>query len=971
MPRVSFVRRIASIAVALWLLGWLAAPAQEQKPNAATVRFFETKVRPLLAEHCFRCHSDRAKELKAEMQLDSRAGMLRGGERGPALAPGNPSKSLIIKAVGYEDPDLKMPPKRKLEAEQIAALTRWVKMGAPWPGGGKATVPKTPSDPKQITEADRAYWAYRPLRPPRVPSVKQVDWVTNPIDAFILAKLDAGGLKPNPPATRHELIRRGTYDLIGLPPTPKQVRDFVDDPSPDAYEKLINRLLSSPHYGEKWGRHWLDLVRFAETNGYERDSPKPFAWRYRDYVINSFNKDKPYDRFVIEQIAGDELDEVTRETLIATGYQRLGIWNDEPADRKLEKYDVLDGILSTTAQVMLGMTIGCARCHDHKRDPILQEDYYRMLAFFENVTDVSRDPTRTLRTPEESKTHEAATREKDGKVKRALERFKKAQEELERFEARNRGTPEPDDIGLPPDSREKGLIWSYTFSKPSDNWIQSNFEDADWKKGPGGFGRPETPGTAVRTIWDSDQIWLRRRFTLRRLPEHFFLNIHHDEHVEVYLNGTQILKRPDYLVRYVAIELEAKVRKDFRPGINLIAVHCRNTGGGQYVDVGFVSSQEAARIKQQNNLEAAYDRRRVELDRARRIVVPDYGFRILAVDERGRAPTHIFQRGNPHLVGRQVQPGFPRVLGAPPPKIPKHPENASSDRRRTLAEWIAGGENNPLTARVMVNRLWQFHFGRGIVPTPSDFGKFGLSPTHPRLLDWLAVELMERGWRLKAMHKLIMMSSAYRMSSKDNSAAMAKDPGNDRFWRFNMRRLTAEEIRDSILAVNGTLNLKMGGPSIYTLIPDEVKHTASEPNKAWGSSPLAERTRRSIYIFVKRSLIEPVLGSFDLADTDSSTAVRFATTVPTQALTMLNSAFISRQAKRFAWRLQEEAGEETVARVRLALWLVLQRPPEPVQVEEGLALIRELREQDGLNDVQALKCFCLMAMNLNEFWYLD
>ncbi len=346
------------------------------------MQFFETKVRPVLAENCFRCHG--AKKHRGDLRLDSRAAMLEGGGRGPAIVPGHPEKSLLIKAIGHTDKDLKMPENKKLPREQIDALTQWVKMGAPWPGGTP-----TAGGPKKgefvISDKDRAHWSLQPVKRPAIPAVKNAGWVKNPIDAFILAGLEAKGLAPNPPASRQELLRRVTYDLTGLPPTPAEAAAFLADTSPDAYTKLVDRLLDSPRYGEKWARHWLDLMRYAETNSFERDNPKPNVWRYRDYVIRAFNSDKPYDLFLKEQLAGDELGRADGDAIIATGYYRLGIWDDEPSDPLLARYDSLDDIVATTGQVMLGLTFDCARCHNHKIDPIAQKDYYRLLAFFHNI----------------------------------------------------------------------------------------------------------------------------------------------------------------------------------------------------------------------------------------------------------------------------------------------------------------------------------------------------------------------------------------------------------------------------------------------------------------------------------------------------------------------------------------------------------------------------------------------------------
>ena len=376
-----------------------AADAEKPAPaSPEAVQFFETSVRPVLADHCYKCHGP--KKQRSGLRLDSRADALTGGDNGKAVVPGDVANSLLIQVITKSNPDLKPmpPPPGKLSPKQIADLTQWVKMGAPWPGQEKAVASTSTSTIRRgafhISDEDRAFWAFQPVKRPTVPVVKDHKWVVNPIDAFILSKLEEKGLRPNPPATKRELIRRVTYDVTGLPPTPQEVEAFAADPSPHAYEALVDRLLNSPHYGEQWGRHWLDLVRFAETNSYERDGDKPNAWRYRDYVIRSFNEDKPYDQFVREQLAGDEMPNANVDAIIGTGFYRLGIWDDEPSDRDQARFDGLDDIVATTGQVFLGLTVDCARCHDHKIDPIAQKDYYGLVAFFNNITNYTNgDPT--------------------------------------------------------------------------------------------------------------------------------------------------------------------------------------------------------------------------------------------------------------------------------------------------------------------------------------------------------------------------------------------------------------------------------------------------------------------------------------------------------------------------------------------------------------------------------------------------
>jgi hypothetical protein len=746
-PELTMLRHLGLTAL-VTCLGSLACPAAQKKPTPEQVRWFESKIRPLLADRCIKCHGPNKQ--KGELRLDSRAALVQGGEQGPAAVPGAPEKSLLITAVQYTRDDLQMPPRKKLSSQQIADLVRWVKMGAPWPATGGAATTTRRGDFK-ISARDRAHWAFQPIKRARAPRVRDQAWPANPIDTFVLARLEAKGLRPNPPASKRELIRRLFYDLTGLPPAPREVETFVADASPYAYQRLVDRLLESPHYGEKWGRHWLDLVRFAETNSYERDGAKPNAWRYRDYVIRSFNQDKPYDQFVREQLAGDELPGNRADALIATGYYRLGIWDDEPTDREQARYDGLDDIVATTGQVFLGLTFDCARCHDHKIDPIPQQDYCRLLSFFHNIN------------------------------------------------------------------------------------------------------------------------------------------------------------------------------------------HYSNGGPGDQKPIGAGNE------------------------------------RALSVTEAGNhAPdTFVLIRGSAHARGARVKPAFPVILGGAKPVIPSPgPQGRTTGRRLALANWIVSPDNR-LAARVMANRLWQYHFGRGIVRSPNDFGLQGDRPTHPELFDWLAGELVTRGWRLKALHRMILLSSAYRVSSRTNPEALAADPANDLFWRFDRHRLTAEEIRDSILAAGGSLNSKMYGPGVFPGIPGEVLAGQSMPGNGWGKSPPAEQNRRSVYIHVKRSLLTPLLERFDVAETDRSTPVRFTTTQPTQALLMLNSDFMSRQAAVLARRIRQEVGSAVDQQVRRALHLAMSRTPNRAEVARGIGLIEKLQKEDGASADMALRYFCLVVLNLNEFVYLD
>lgn len=748
------LRRLRSRLV-LAVVGMMVSLASGAEPSPADLEFFEKRIRPVLTRACFDCHSGEAKSVKGGLRLDTHEALLKGGENGSVVTPGEPQSSRLIASVRWTDEEFRMPPKRSLAAAEIADLEEWVRRGAPWPSD-----PVPTAGPRrrgfEITDQDRGHWAFQRVGRPVPPVPQTGPAASHPVDAFIAQGLRDRQLAAAPEADRRTLIRRVSYDLLGLPPTPEEVEAFVGDRSDTAWERLIERLLASPHYGEKWGRHWLDLVRFAETNSYERDGAKPNAWRYRDYVIGSFNADKPFDRFVREQLAGDELPDADDEARIATGYYRLGIWDDEPADQEMARYDQLDDLVATTGQVFLGLTVDCARCHDHKIDPIGQRDYYSLLSFFHNVTPY------------------------------------------------------------------------------------------------------------------------------------------------------------------------------------------RNGGDTDEVILGGLAAAGAAPAK------------------------------ALVVSETGtNAPeTRVLARGNPGSPGDRVEPAFLQVLDPPQPRIVPPASGKSLGRRLALADWIVSPEN-PLTARVWVNRVWQHHFGRGLVRTPSDFGRQGQAPTHPELLDWLARQFMEQGWSVKNLHRLILNSAAYRRSTAASREALQRDPANDALSHFDMRRLTAEEIRDSLLWVSGPVNRAMHGPGVFVTLPPEVLAGQSVPGSGWGKAPPEEQVRRSVYIHVKRSLLTPILLGFDLAEPDRSTPVRFATTQPTQALGMLNSRFVRDQATRLARRLEEEAPGDPRDQVARALYLVTGRPATGDDLDRGLRLIGSLSGQEGLDPRAALEAFCLLALNLNEFVYLD
>ena len=762
----------------------------------------------------------------------------------------------------------------------------------------------------ELTPDDYGHWAFRPIVRYDVPvSGRGAEWIQNPIDAFVLEKLRLKGLSPSPPADDRTWFRRVTFDLAGLPPTPEQLEEFLSDRSSDRRERVVDRLLADPNYGARWGRRWLDVVRYADTNGYERDGDKPHAWRYRDFVIDSLNADKPFNRFLTEQLAGDELDDSDAETMIATTFLRLGTWDDEPADPKVDRYDQLDDIVGTVSATFLGLTLRCARCHNHKFEPLSQLDYSRMLAIFEPLKRPQNeriDLDVAVGTRAELADYDAAVARHDAAVKSLKEQMAQL-----------------DDL-----VRERYFVAGRT-KLPREAYEAHKIADAS------------------RT---ADQMRLVKE-TQKQFEEELAL-----------------IRTAD----------ETRQREAFAAAIKSIE--------------GAAPSM---------------------LPRAYIWKEPPGPF----------SATQVFRRGSPASPAGTVEAGFPAVLAAcEVPLIPSGKESRTSLRRLSLARWMTGPKN-PLVARVIINRLWQGHFGEGLVSSENDFGVMGNLPSHPQLLDWLASELrdpvveradqqsevpepppappLRRGggdrgrdgeiigpnpqaWRLKRIHKLIVLSNTYAQASdfRDDGAQVNVD--DSLLWRFPYRRLEAEAVRDAVLAANGRLNPKMGGPGVYPKIAREVLEGQSRPGLGWGKFDDGESCRRSVYVFVKRSLLLPEMELLDFADTTASCEQRPVSTIPTQALTLMNGEFLNEEARHFAARLVREVGTDRRARIDRAFRLALCRAPtadEVISAEKFLDRqeMRIAEEEDRAAATQpprdpsrtALEAFCLVLYNLNEFVYID
>ncbi|MFM2003505.1 MAG: hypothetical protein RI963_2931 [Planctomycetota bacterium] len=754
------------------------ANAPDADATTAEVRGvdFLRDVKPLLRSRCVSCHGPLKQE--AGLRLDAAANLLKGADDGSVVVAGDAANSRLIARVQATDADVRMPPTgAALSPAEIATLRDWIDAGA------------IPPAREAIVADPRDHWSLRKIVPPTRPEVSDRSWPRNWIDDFVLARLEARDWQAAPEASPRQLVRRLFLDLIGLPPTPEELRHWTGDGAeagqqPGAagsgnrvafetrYAALVESLLARPEYGERYARHWLDVVRYADSNGYERDAAKPEVWRYRDYVIAALNQDVPFDRFVMEQIAGDELEDASSDTVIATGIHRLGPWDDEPADFATDRFDQLDDIVRTTCETFLGLTMGCARCHDHKFDPLSQRDYYSLVAVFNPLV-----------------------RPRNGRTELTL-------------------------AALPP-ARRKGLS-----EEQAKGAVQ------------GYFLHEESPVAPV---------------------------------------------------------------------------------------------------------------------------------------------TRLLARGNPNQPGDEVEPAGPAVLGTVGWKG-LDPDQHSTRRRLTLAKWIVD-PHHPLTPRVIVNRVWQWHFGEGLVRTPSDFGLLGQPPTHPELLEALAWWFVhEADWSLKELHRVIVSSSTYRQGGQQHADYAAEDPENLLLWHRPARRLEVEPIRDAMLSVSGQLDRRMYGPPIYPLVPPEALESHADKLSIWPKYDAAAASRRTVYAFTKRSLVVPMLEVLDLCDTTRPTAQRSVTTVPTQSLVLFNGGFTIEQAGHFARRLREEAGEDWRAQIGLAWRLALSREAAAHEIDAMLGFIEtEVAHQQKLHP-QATAAelaaavgtqLCRVIFNLNEFVYPD
>ena len=855
---------------------------------------FEGAVRPILAAKCEQCHS--TKTHSSGFSIATLDSVLSGGSKyGPAVVAGDPAKSPLLKLLKGELTP-RMPLGKALDSAEIATIEQWVL--------------NLKTEGTQAARGEGRWPFQRPVKH-EPPQTREAAWVRNPIDAFVLEKLEAKGLSPAPAAPKPTLARRVYFDLVGMPPTPVEMQAFLDDRSADAYEKLIDKLLDDPRYGERWGRHWLDLVRYGETSGLEGDGPIGNAWRYRDWVIEAFNADMAYDRFVTLQLAGGDEHSKTRNNYqpdiqgqIPVAFLRLAPWDRSNLVAADVRQNYLNEITTATGSIFLGLTIGCARCHDHKYDPIPTRDFYRLQAFFNaiRVEDVDvpyRDKAFAAR---------AQARIADYEAQLASGPVKKEMEELEKRLL-------PHLIG----ARIAGA------TKPADA------EDLKFE-----MRRPE------QTLFSKAEI---ARYN--QLQEDADRTLDPEEKQALDAFRGVLLKRMEGnhdVARYQMLTVE-DVRTELNKKSKILP---------------------AADREHYHELKAQLDliQRRIARLRPRALTIGNVPGPPAGPDI---APVHVLRSGDYRQPGEAVEPGFPSAItGNSEPAVletDRYRQFPTRGRRMTLARWIASADN-PLTARVMVNRIWQQHFGRGIVETPSDFGRNGARPTHPELLDWLALRFVEEKWSIKAMHRLMLTSNTYRQSAENPAVKdTAADPENRWLWRFHRQRLEAEEIRDSILWVSGRLNLEQGGPSVFPPLPADLADFARygrEGGDMWEPNEREQdNRRRSIYTFQRRSLPQPMMLAFDAPVFSESCERRSVTTTALQALSMLNGDLVNEEAAHVADRIASDAGPDPRARIVRAFELVLNRRPKPDELEKFAAF------------PDSLAAVARVLLNSNEFLYVE
>lgn len=938
-----FVRISSAAARAALVAGLLAGTnglAADLDPDA--LAFFEKEIRPTLIEHCYDCHSADSKNLKGGLRVDLREGLLRGGDLGPAVVPGDTDKSLLIEAVRYKNRDLQMPPKRPLSDAQIAALTQWVKMGAPDPRDGAMESAAKPLG--MSIEDGRKFWAFKPVAKPDVPRLQGVEAdVDSPIDAFHQAALGKSGLQPAPPAGKRALLRRATYDLTGLPPTQKEMEDFLADEAPGAFDRVLVRLLRSPHYGVRWGRHWLDVARYADSNGRDENLAFGNAWRYRDYVVDSFNNDKPFNRFLVEQIAGDLLPDASQETRTATGFLQLGAKVLAEGDKDKLVMDTIDEQIDTMGKAFLGMTLGCARCHTHKFDPIMHDDYYALAAIFKSSKTFADGGRGAIKYWYE---HSFATEEEKEKIK-------VVDKEIARLKGLASSLKSKATVKLRNEARAKAAdyLLAATRFHPS-----ATLEEVAVIAKPGGLHPRILHHCRLHLEYHKTDPFFSKWHELADDPGKL------ESHYRAVFDESEVAfaaaRKKDAKTKTLKDERLEAARAALYDLSGFLAVPAKP---GHAFD-----AKTLAEYERLNEDARVYESAAMDVTAAMGVADGE----ILKT-----LPLHI--RGSHLNLGKPIARNVPEVMRIASSSLAM-PEKQSG--RLELARWMADVKH-PLTARVFVNRVWRWHFGRGIVGTTENFGALGDRPSHPELLDWLAAEFVKSGWSVKRLHRLIMNSGAYRMSTAhpNELAARDADPDNRLWWRFEMRRLAAEEIRDSALAVAGLLDDQIGGKTIPLRNRQFFFNHTSEDHTKYDTL-----RRRSLYLPVVRNHLCDIFEQFDFPDPNLPTGNRHATTVAPQALFMMNNPLILNASQALADRLLAADVASEAERVTLAYQRVFARPPSTRERERAVKFIAELAGPPSLLNAstvdeaatavdrrRAWSLFCQSLAASNEFVYLN
>ena len=953
------------------LLSGMLIPAWASTPGEQSLELFEKRIRPVLVQHCHQCHSAKSKKVRGGLRLDTSAGIRKGGDSGAVVVPGKPKDSLLIEALRYES--LEMPPKGKLPDAVIADFVKWVQMGAPGPRQADSHVSRGSSSQTEIDiEKGRHFWCFQPIQKPSPPEVRLDEWPRTDIDRFILARLEAEGLSPGLDADKQTLIRRCYFDLIGLPPTPAQAQRFVDDTAPNAFEKVIDDLVDNVHFGERWGRHWLDVVRFAESSGGGRTRIFYDAWRYRDYVIDSLNRDTRFDQFVIEQIAGDLLpcdnDRQRENNVIATGFLALGPTNYELQDKEVLRMEVIDEQMDTIGRAFLALTIGCARCHDHKFDPIPIADYYAMAGIFRSTkTLVHANVSNPVETELPiSAEHRRALQRHQEQIDPVRQRINKAKTRLKQAKDRLVGKSTTYDPRALP-----GIVLDDTQATLRGKWSTSRANL--YFVGPG--YRYASPGKSHAVyrfpIRNSGMYEVRTSYNAHsNRSGKVFVTIKH----AVGTTAKQVSHKKSPPIDELFISLgRYPFEKD---QVAEVSVSCDGADGVVVIDAvqllpdrssaaATIANTRRPDVQTQDELktqvvaaETALELLEVDLRELEKQAppLPPKTMSVREEDKDEIGDFHVCIRGDVHNLGEKTSRGFLSVVSSGKP-IKIAPRESG---RLELARWIASSEN-PLTARVIVNRIWHHLFGTGLVRTVDNFGRMGERPSHPRLLDYLASRMIEERWSFKKTIKDVMLSRVYQLSNKDVSRRSSIDPENRFYRKANRRRLEAEAIRDAILFVSGQLELTVGGLTIDRKAKSEFEYRF-------------ETRRRSVYVPVFRNTLHDLFAVFDFADPNFVVGRRSTSTIPTQALYLMNSPFVLEQSRHAAAQLLKTSATGDRGWIERAFRQTLGRPP--TSGEHALALdyfgrYNETDEQEQQRQIEIWGRFYQVLFSCIDFRYVE